>query len=258
MKTFVLYLSVCLLLAGTACNPSRNAAAKLYHSSYDDTTLMQAGPMLLPYNRFIDPAGNTVRFGNPALENHSLDCCLLPGGNVLAVEDRYGVAFINVKAQKMVFHYDYGNGKEKKELMSTYCGIKAISIDGETHIFWSATNPDNNFSEVIDATWDGNKAVTSQTFEFKPVAPAPMALPNDIALNYEKDGIYMYVVCNGNNQLTKISLRNKAVIWTTNTGMAPFGIAIAAGKAYVTNWAGPVTGGYSPRNCRHTLWRRLY
>jgi hypothetical protein len=31
------------------------------------------GPMLLPYNQIIDPAGTALRFGNQELENHSLE-----------------------------------------------------------------------------------------------------------------------------------------------------------------------------------------
>src|SRR5674476_1538334 len=57
-----------------------------YHSFYDDTTLtVENSKILLPYNRYIDPAGSVISFGTPTLENHSLDCVLLPGGKVLAV-----------------------------------------------------------------------------------------------------------------------------------------------------------------------------
>lgn len=234
-------LCLYLLFVAAGCSSSHNPAAKLYHSAYDDSTLMvKAGPMLLPYNRFIDPAGDIVRFGNPDMENHSLDCCLLPDGKILAVEDRYGVAFIDVKRQKMVFHYEYGSDKANKRMMSVYCGIKAVKLNAETHIFWSATNSETNFSEVLDAKWDGSKAAFVQNFEFKPVEPAPMALPNDLAITNEQQENYLYVVLNGNSQLCKIRLRDKNVMWTVNTGMAPFGIAIANGRAYVTNWAGPV------------------
>ncbi len=35
-------------------------------------------------------------------------------------------------------------------------------------------------------------------------------------------------------------MRDNKVLWTSATGMAPFGLALTATKAYVTNWAGPV------------------
>ena len=94
-----------------------------YHSSYDDTTLaVDNSSILMPYNRFIDPAGTVIRFGNKALENHSLDCVMLPDGKVLAVEDSYGVAFIDVKQNKLLFHLEYSGNY--RGLMSTYSGIK--------------------------------------------------------------------------------------------------------------------------------------
>src|SRR5215204_2103195 len=71
-------------------------SAGTYSSSYDDTTLsVDNSSILLPYNRFIDPAGTVIRFGKVTLENHSLDLALLPASNQVVVEDRYGLAFID-------------------------------------------------------------------------------------------------------------------------------------------------------------------
>lgn len=210
-----------------------------YHSSYDDATLsIDNRSILMPYNRFIDPAGKVIRFGNPALENHSLDCALLPGEKILAVEDRYGLAFIDVQKNALLFHLDYAGTYQG--LMSTFSGIKVLAEENKVHLFWGASNPGSKASYILDAEWDGSKAMIKNSFSFDPVQPATLALPNDMAINKEAGINYLYVVLNGNNQLTKIRLSDKRVTWTTATGMAPFGIAIAGSKAYVTNWAGPV------------------
>lgn len=210
-----------------------------YHSRYDDTTLsVNNRSILMPYNRFIDPAGSIIRFGDPALENHSLDCALLPGGKVLAVEDRYGLAFINVQNNKLLFHLGYEGTYEG--LMSTFSGIKILDVENGIHIFWGASDPGSKASYILDAVWDGSKAIIKNAFSFSGVASLAMALPNDIAINKEGRENYLYVVLNGNNQLAKLRLNDKKIIWTTATGMAPFGIAIAGSKAYVTNWGGPV------------------
>lgn len=210
-----------------------------YHSSYDDTTLtVDNSAILMPYNRFIDPAGTVIRFGNPSLENHSLDCALLPGDTILAVEDRYGLALIDVIDNKLLFHLDYKGAY--KGLLSTYSGIKVLEIDHMIHIFWGASNPSTKSSFILDAVWDGQKATINNSISFKGIDPSPMALPNDICINNEGGVNYIYVVLNGNSQLTKLRLSDKKEIWTTPTGMAPFGIAITATKAYVSNWAGPV------------------
>lgn len=192
----------------------------------------------MPYNRLIDPAGAVIRFGDGALENHSLDCVLLPGSGVLAVEDRYGVAFIDVNKNKLLYHIDYKG--DYKGLMSTYSGIKVLQTGNDVHVFWAASNPYSKRSFVLDAIWNGSKAKIADAISFQPVAPSPLALPNDIAINNENGEVYLYVVLSGNSQLTKIRLKDKKTIWTVATGMAPFGIALTNSNAYVTNWAGPV------------------
>src|SRR5665648_658277 len=48
-----------------------------YLTSYESNTL--AGnvlPVLMPYNKWVDPAGEQLYFGDKELENHALDCSL--------------------------------------------------------------------------------------------------------------------------------------------------------------------------------------
>ena len=228
----------------TSCKSSRVFKSTVtsddnYHSSYDDTTLTpDNSAILMPYNRFIDPAGTVIGFGNPALENHSLDCAMLPGGKVLAVEDRYGVAFINIQEKKFLFHLDYSGIFQG--FVSTYSGIKTFEDNNGNHLFWGAANPRSKISVIMEATWDGEQASIQDSISFEALQPAPMSLPNDIAINQEDGQKYLYVVLNGNSQLCKVRLSDKKKIWTAFTGMAPFGIALTGSKAYVTNWAGPV------------------
>jgi YVTN family beta-propeller protein len=150
-----------------------------------------------------------------------------------------GLAFLDVQNNKLLFHLDYDG--TYKGLMSTYSGIKILEEEKAIHIFWGASLPDqgkNSF--ILEAIWDGKKATISNSIPFDGIAPSPMALPNDIAITHEAGENYLYVVLNGNNQLVKLRLRDKHIIWTASTGMAPFGIALTSSKAYVTNWAGAV------------------
>ena len=202
--------------------------------------MLEAGPILMPYNRFIDPAGTVIRFGDPDKENHSLDCILLPGGKELAVEDRFGVTILDVAKRQVLYEFQYKNDKATKGFMSTYSGIKLLNRDGKTHLFWSAASNDKSICVVFDASWYEKNFKLEDRFDFPAVAPAPLSLPNDIAFNREGDADYMYVVLNGNSELVKVRLTDKKTVWTTKTGMAPFGIALAKDKAYISNWAGPV------------------
>ncbi|HWB62919.1 MAG TPA: hypothetical protein VG603_05355, partial [Chitinophagales bacterium] len=115
MKKYFAFAALLLFLFMAGCIASHKTADSVYHSSYDDTSLLvKEGPMLLPYNRFIDGAGSVVHFGDGNLENHSLDCVLLPDGKTLAVEGRFGITFIDVTTKKVVFELENGGkGKHK-------------------------------------------------------------------------------------------------------------------------------------------------
>jgi len=95
------------------------------HSAYDDSTLNnKVLPVMMPYNRLIDPAGRVIRFGDPRAENHSLDVKLIPQTTVLAVEDRYGITLIDTTLSKVIAKWSYNDDKEYRGLMSTYSGLK--------------------------------------------------------------------------------------------------------------------------------------
>lgn len=249
-KALMQYSCLFCLLYTISCTSSRVYKTSVtqykdYHSSYDDTTLSPLSfTMLMPYNRFIDPAGTVVRFGSRLLENHSLDCALLPSEKVLAVEDRFGLAFIDVIGQKLLFHLDYGVNNEYKGFISTYSGLKVWEENGAVHIFWGASSISSKRSYVFDAVWDGKKAVISSEMPFEPVKGlSAFALPNDICVTKENGETYLFIVLNGNNQCVKVRWHDKKIIWTAATGMAPYGAAAAKGKVYVSNWAGPVPSG---------------
>ncbi len=143
------------VLCITACKSSRVYKSSVvngssYYSSYDDTTLsIDNSSILMPYNRFIDPAGKVIRYGNSLLENNSLDCILLPGEKVLAVEDRYGLAFIDVQNDKLLFHLDYEG--TYRNLMSTFSGIKILADENGVQVFWGASDPVSKVSYILDA-----------------------------------------------------------------------------------------------------------
>jgi YVTN family beta-propeller protein len=212
------------------------------HSPYDDSTLNRnILPVLMPYNRIIDPAGKVIVFGDPNEENHSMDVRLIPGTKQIVVEDRFGIAIIDTVKSKVIARWAYKQNAEYNGLTSTYSGIKVFKFNNETQLFWSAAagKAKESKSYVFQAVWDGEKISIKNTFKFKAEGESPLALPNDVALNNENGINYLYVVLNGNDQLVKINLSNNKTVWTKATGVAPYGIVIANNKAFVSNWAGP-------------------
>lgn len=246
MKRPIVILTACALASLYSCHwfkkgsaPSNSEVANM-HNAYDDSTLTNRTlPVMMPYNRLIDPAGKVIRFGSPNLENHSLDAKLIPGTSVVAVEDRYGITLIDTVTSKVSASWTYNAENRYKGLMSTYSGLAVKELNHEIHIFWSAAGADHR-SLVFDAVWrDGEQINIKRTFEFKPEAPSPLALPNEVAVNTENGVNYLYVVLNGNNKLVKIDLNNGETVWSKSTGVAPYGLCIANGLVFVTNWGGP-------------------
>lgn len=191
----------------------------------------------LPYNRTIRSAGTVVRYGKPELENHALDLALLPSADLVVIEDRYGISTLNIHDKKISNRWTYTDIPVYAKLMSTYSGIKVFTDKGKTWVVWSAAEKDSDKSFLMIAEWaNGFRQFASVPFTKK--SPAKNALPNDIAVVKEQGEHFLYIVLNGNNELVKLRWSDRSIVWQTNTGVAPYGLAVAANKVYVSNWAG--------------------
>ncbi len=238
----ILSVLVCYFFVSQAEAQSKKTIGQQneYESAYESGTL--AGnelPVLMPFNRWIDPAGEQLYFGDKELENHALDCSLSPDGKWMAVEGRYSVVLISPENRKIVSRFVLKVKFQKEGLMNTFSGITWRKTGTGYELFWSASGTTKK-SCVIRAGWDGKEISVIKTYPFEAVAPAVSALPNELTVTEEADGPKMYVVLNGNNLLEKIDLESGKTIWSAPTGVAPFGISMAVQKLYVTNWAGPV------------------
>jgi YVTN family beta-propeller protein len=241
---FILFaLSIVLNACHTTTAPGNKAVAitdqSSYHIGYDDSTLYSKSlPLVMPYNRIINPAGTTVYFGDTKYENHSLDCKLIPGGDALVIEDRYGIAIINTKTKDVIARWSYYDEKRFAGLASTYSGIQVVQRYGKTNILWSAASGSKSYVMIVN--WDGEHIFFKKQIAFAPEGGSPLALPNELKVIEEGDTDYLYVVLNGNNQFVKLSLADEKVKWKTPTGVAPYGLAMANGKAFISNWGGAI------------------
>lgn len=194
---------------------------------------------MMPFNRIIHSAGAVIRYGEPGLENHALDVAVLSSEGKLVIEDRYGIMALDADNKKIISRWSFSDIPLYKNYISTYSGIRSFTDKGKTWILWSAAEKDGGKGAVMIAEWkDGFKDFSSITFE--PIAPAANAIPNEIETAIEKGERFVYVVLNGNNELLKIRWSDRSIVWRSATGVAPYGIAIADNKIYVTNWAGDI------------------
>ena len=191
----------------------------------------------LPYNRLIQPAGLQIFFGDESLENHTLDAVLSNDGKWLAVEERYSIVFISTSDNKVQFILTNNNHPDLKGGMNTYSGITWHIGNEGPEVYWSTIGR-NNRSFVVSARWDGLKAEFGRMLEYKAIPPAKLALPNEIHITKESDREFLYVVLNGNNLVLKQDFVTGETIWSTDPGVAPYGLTMASGKLYITNWAG--------------------
>ncbi len=136
----------------------------------------------LPYNRFIQPAGNQILFGDASLENHALDAALSPDGKWLAVEERTSIVFISTLADTVKFVLRNSFHPDLRGGMNTYSGITWHDNKGIPEVYWSVIGSDDR-SFVASAKWDGTKAEFGRLFEYKKVPPADMALPNELLIS---------------------------------------------------------------------------
>ena len=238
MSASVLLLLSCKTTQNTI---SSNHIASVYRTGYDDSTLAKNTlPLLMPYNKIIDPVGQVIKYGDPDLENHALDCVFDPQKKYLAVIDRYGLAILNPVSFKIIDRVSYPDLKTLKHDENTFSGLTWYERNDSLYVLTSVVNSRNSY--VLMFHWNGVHSKLVRKFRFEPESPSPIALPNDLAVSYEVDGDYLLVVCNGNNTIVKIDLQTGEKVWTRPTGMVPYGLTIAGNKIYISNWGGTRPG----------------
>jgi YVTN family beta-propeller protein len=220
--------------------------SNLYYSDWDNLDLSgNQLPVIMPYNRIIDPAGKQIYFGDPNYENHALDCALSPDFRTLAIMGRYEILFYDLEAGRLVYELVPGTDAELAGAMNTYSGIRWYRKEGRQFVVWSAVCQSNR-SFVLEAWWNGYEAVITDKYQFMQAPPSPVALPNEVEILNEGTGVFFVVTLNGNNQVAKIDSESGKIIWVSEVGVAPYGIVAANKKLYVTNWGGGIPDDSDP------------
>ncbi len=234
----ILLLSISLTMQAQTGKKTKGQSK--YESRYEGKTLSPTeNPYLLPYNRWIDPAGHQIYFGDPKLENHAMDVVFSPDKKWLAVEGRYEILIISPLTSKIVASLPLSKIFKEQGMMNTFSGICWLQKGNQYRLYWGAAGYSNN-SYVGEAWWEKEKLSAGEYVAFAAEKPATIAIPNEMIIQQEGGRQYLYIVLNGNNTVVKMDLATKEKIWTSQVGVAPFGITSANGKIYVTNWAGGI------------------
>ena len=185
----------------------------------------------MPYNRALRPAGKLVFFGDSTLENHALDVTLSPCGKYLAVEGRFCVAVMDTKTDTIIQRFSI---RDNFRTINTYSGITWYKDNDKLKLIWGTRD------NLVYATWNGKELSETKIFHFPRDGRAKASIPNEVIVSDTENGKELFVALNGNDRLAKIDMGNAVHEWMVPTGIAPYGLAKAKNKIYVTNWAGSV------------------
>jgi len=231
MRKLLFFILPLVSISLFGCQPGiKSHTDTAVHTQTADTVLS------MPYNKILKPAGSQLFFGDSALENHALDVALSPDRKILAVEGRYCVVFVNTTDNKIMYRLVLRKF-DKSNAMNTYSGISWFLDNGKQTVLWGTRN------NLMQAVWDGKTAKIVKTYNFQPKSGVKASIPNEMVIRREKGKNMVYLVLNGNDEVVKLELGQGKIIWQKPVGLAPYGITLAKGELYVSNWSGAV-----PRN----------
>src|ERR1700761_255125 len=111
MVAFGLFFLVCM---GSLSAQKKGS----FRTAYDDSTLgQQSDVTLMPFNRWVRSAGQVITFGNPKEENHALDFAVMPDSQHIVVEERYGIAMLDVKTSEVVSRWVFTDSPATRSMM---------------------------------------------------------------------------------------------------------------------------------------------
>ena len=207
-----------------------------------ETVGRQSGSVVTPVNQRITPAGTRLEL--PGLRPQAL--ALSPDGRLLVTAGiTPELVLVDPATGLVTGRIAFPAGKaspggpvspeilhptEKPQL--SFTGL-TFSPDG-SRIYLADVNGDIKVFAVGE-----NQTVTPLTSLPLPPANAPgraAEIPAGLAVS--ADGQKLYVALNLANRLAELEATSGRVLRQWEVGVAPFGVALAQGKAYVSNWGG--------------------
>lgn len=218
-----------------------HAATPDFHAT-KDTVARGPGRVVTPVNQIITPAG--VNVDMPGMRPQAL--ALSPNGEIAAVSGKtHELVILNPATGEVLQRVPLpGESETAPNVVSDH--ILAPDEKGQVSYTGLVFSPDG--SRIYLANVNGSIKVFSvgANREVKglrsiplPPAKAPgrtEEIPSGIAVS--QDGRRLYVALNLSNQLGELDAKTGKVLRTWETGVAPYTVVLARGKAYVSNWGG--------------------
>ena len=230
-------MSVCLSCEGQAVTDSLS-------STREKVGQVGANRYYTPANQVLTPAGIQVEL--PGMRPQAI--ALSPNGRLLVTAGKtHDLVVIDPATGKILQRVALPSDKDSKVTPDSV-SEEILNPDkaGQLSFTGLLFSPDG--TRIYLANADGNVKVFGVKSTGKVVGLFSMSLPPATAPERDKEipaglavssnGKRLYVVLNLSNRLAELDAANGHVLRLWEVGFAPFGVALAGQKAYVSNWGG--------------------
>jgi YVTN family beta-propeller protein len=198
--------------------------------------------LVTPVNQLVTPAGILVEL--PDMRPQAL--ALSPDGELLVTAGlTHELVVLNPATGKIVQHIRLPSGKAREE---TPAAAGFLRPDGRAQLSFTGLAFSPNGSRIYLANVNGDIKVFGVQKDHQVVPlfsiPLPPAnapgrkaeIPAGIAVS--SDGKKIYVALNLSNRLAELDAATGGVLRIWDVGVAPYDVALAGHKIYVSNWGG--------------------
>ena len=236
-----------VLGAGLACLGfpcSGQALPEAQFSTHEAVGALGGGRYYTPANQVLTPAGVQVEL--PGLRPQAI--ALSPNGRLLVTSAQtHSLVVIDPANGKILQQVALPSGKDS-QVTPEAVSAEILHPDKEAQLSFTglAFSPDG--SRIYLANVDGDIKVFGVKGNGKVVGLFSIPLPQEKApahgaeipagIAVSGDGKRLYVALNLSNRLAELDAVNGQMLRLWEVGVAPFDVALAGGKAYVSNWGG--------------------
>jgi YVTN family beta-propeller protein len=228
-----------------ACSPS-HAQAPAGSASGTCEKVGSAGPnrYYTPANQLLTPAGTQIEL--PTMRPQAI--ALSPNGRLLVTSGKtHDLVVVDPATGKILQHVPLPSDRNSDRTPETVAEeILHPDKAGQLSFTGLVFSPDGTRIYLADV--DGNVKVFGVKASGKVVGLFSILLPagkesrrgSEIpaGIAVSADGKRLYVALNLSNRLAELDAANGHVLRLWDVGFAPFGVALAGQKAYVSNWGG--------------------
>ena len=241
-----LSLSICFVIAlgfAFAFDAARAGDTTENYGSTLETVGWETNGYETPVNQLLTPAGTLVEL--PRMRPNAL--ALSPDGALLVTSGlKAELVVLDPGTGKILQHVPMPSDKQHPGVDSVSAQIQGANLKDKLSFTGLVFSPDGTRIYLSNVNGDVKVFTVGKGDEVSPLysIPLPFAnmprrkddIPTGIAVS--RDGTKIYVALNVANRLAEIEAATGKVQRTWDVGVAPYGVALAGKKIYVSNWGG--------------------